>query len=287
MNLRAQAQKRERLLASVESLGDKVVREYARAFQQRALKALNGKAKVKVSTADIERIIDEMADVMMLGFVKRYRLEKSTAGVDLNLSFSREVEELSKGLSLDLDGIRRQMISIAKPKVRQSVSFIEDKINQSLQEITAKQQTTQAATRQLRRRFEEMGLSPKSPILAETLVRTHAQVAFAAGQYMLDQDDPDDVIWGYTYVTVGDNRVRDEHVALDGLTRPKDDPIWERLWPPNGWNCRCQLIPLTEPATITKLPKGAKPDEGFDFSPGRLLSGGGQSSGAAAYRKPA
>lgn len=285
MNLRAQATKRERLLASIESLGDNVIREIAASFQKRAIKALSSGGQVKIAAPDEEAIVNEMADLMLLAFVKRYRMERSDA--EINLSFSRDVAKLARNTDLDLDAIRQQFISIAKPKVKVSVTYIQDRINAALHEITPKQQTTAQATRDLRRRFDEMGLTPKNPALAETLVRTHAQTAFGIAQYQLDYDDPDDVIWGYTYVTVGDNRVRDEHAALDGTTRPKDDPFWNSWWPPNGWNCRCQLIPLVEPAPLSRIPKGVKPDDGFNFSPKTLLSGmPGPKSVAAVASKP-
>ena len=45
------------------------------------------------------------------------------------------------------------------------------------------------------------------------------------------------------YSTVGDNRVRPEHEALDKFTAPKSDVVWRRIYPPNGWNCRCTVIP--------------------------------------------
>lgn len=45
------------------------------------------------------------------------------------------------------------------------------------------------------------------------------------------------------YSTVGDSRVRPEHAALDKFTAPKTDPVWRRIYPPNGWNCRCTVIP--------------------------------------------
>lgn len=43
------------------------------------------------------------------------------------------------------------------------------------------------------------------------------------------------------YVTAGDNRVRPAHQKLDGATMPVDDPFWEDWFPPNGWNCRCDV----------------------------------------------
>ena len=45
------------------------------------------------------------------------------------------------------------------------------------------------------------------------------------------------------YRTVRDNRVRDEHKQLEGIILPIDSPVWDIIYPPNGWNCRCDVIP--------------------------------------------
>ena len=47
----------------------------------------------------------------------------------------------------------------------------------------------------------------------------------------------------WEYRTVGDNRVRQEHRDLEGLILPTDDPRWKKIMPPNGWNCRCYIVP--------------------------------------------
>lgn len=44
------------------------------------------------------------------------------------------------------------------------------------------------------------------------------------------------------YVAVGDDRTRPDHIALDGLKRPVNDPIWSKIMPQNGWRCRCNVI---------------------------------------------
>ena len=41
------------------------------------------------------------------------------------------------------------------------------------------------------------------------------------------------------YMTIGDGRVREAHVALEGTILPVDAPFWKMYYPPNGWNCRC------------------------------------------------
>lgn len=46
----------------------------------------------------------------------------------------------------------------------------------------------------------------------------------------------------WEYKTTGDNRVRPEHRKLDGLILPADDPRWDKIFPPNGWKCRCYVV---------------------------------------------
>lgn len=48
------------------------------------------------------------------------------------------------------------------------------------------------------------------------------------------------------YSTVGDNKVRAAHALLDGVRKPVDDPFWNRYYPPNGWNCRCDVIAVPD-----------------------------------------
>ena len=43
------------------------------------------------------------------------------------------------------------------------------------------------------------------------------------------------------YHTIGDARVRDSHRSLDGITRRIDDTFWTQYYPPNGWQCRCDV----------------------------------------------
>lgn len=47
------------------------------------------------------------------------------------------------------------------------------------------------------------------------------------------------------YRTTGDDRVRPEHAALNGVTLPPSDPFWNVYYPPNGWNCRCTVVQVS------------------------------------------
>ena len=44
------------------------------------------------------------------------------------------------------------------------------------------------------------------------------------------------------YRTASDDRVREEHAAIDGTTLPPSDPFWKKYYPPNGWGCRCTAV---------------------------------------------
>lgn len=53
------------------------------------------------------------------------------------------------------------------------------------------------------------------------------------------------------YDTAGDSKVRKSHRLLEGIIKKVDDPFWDNYYPPNSWNCRCdvtQLIHGTETA---------------------------------------
>lgn len=68
------------------------------------------------------------------------------------------------------------------------------------------------------------------------------------------------------YQTVGDDRVRPEHAALDGITRPADDAWWLSHYPPNAWLCRCLAVVAAPGARLTPrsiLPALPEPDPLF------------------------
>lgn len=47
----------------------------------------------------------------------------------------------------------------------------------------------------------------------------------------------------WEYRTVGDDKVRPEHARLHGVILAATDPLWAKIWPPNGWKCRCYVVP--------------------------------------------
>lgn len=81
------------------------------------------------------------------------------------------------------------------------------------------------------------------------------------------------------YRTAGDDRVREEHEALDGITLPMTDPFWNEYLPPMGWNCRCTAVRVRKGKYPTSdsdeaIQKGknctSKPKQQiFRFNPGK------------------
>jgi SPP1 gp7 family putative phage head morphogenesis protein len=90
-------------------------------------------------------------------------------------------------------------------------------------------------------------------------------------EYMKDAD-----IFPYLkYIAVHDERVREEHLHWDGITLPVGHKFWDTHVPPNGFNCRCRMVQLSEydEFTITpenELKNAPKPDEPlFEFNPAK------------------
>ncbi|MFA7542770.1 MAG: phage minor head protein [Candidatus Cloacimonadaceae bacterium] len=104
--------------------------------------------------------------------------------------------------------------------------------------------------------FDMHGFEPENPYHLRTNYDTAANAAYAAGQWQ--QIEEYKLYFPYLrYVTMRDEKVRDEHWAMDGLIYPVDDPFWDSYTPPNGWNCRCSVEQLLE----SELPEDYQPME--------------------------
>jgi SPP1 gp7 family putative phage head morphogenesis protein len=157
---------------------------------------------------------------------------------------------------------------------------VENEIRLAIQ--TANQQRLSPAERvaYVAATFDRLNLSPKHPGTIQTIVNTQSQIAYYAGRWHADQvSEMRELLWGYRYVTAGDERVRPNHRAVDGTVLPKDDPFWLIWWPPNGWNCRCQVVPIFDSDgggsnsayNPSPLSDGIRPDRGFDRNIGLLI----------------
>lgn len=69
-------------------------------------------------------------------------------------------------------------------------------------------------------------------------------------QFVKDRD----IYRNLRFRTMGDENVREEHRALDGVVRPVDDTYWNTRTPPLGFLCRCWLEQTNEPVTEAVYP---------------------------------
>ena len=141
--------------------------------------------------------------------------------------------------------------------------------------------------------FERRGWTGPAAWRVDTIFRTNIQTAYSVGRYKeMQQVKQDRPYWQYS--AVNDSRTRPTHWAMNGKIYPADHPFWDTWYPPNGYNCRCGVITLSQddivsegltvetqdptggliepvdPVTGNKMPaRLLMPDQGFEHNPGK------------------
>lgn len=78
----------------------------------------------------------------------------------------------------------------------------------------------------------------------KTIYSTNLRSAYQKGQY--DRTMESD-LHPYLMYRIGPSlRHREQHVRWNNLIRPKDDSIWNYIFPPNGYGCKCYTVAVTE-----------------------------------------
>lgn len=149
---------------------------------------------------------------------------------------------------------------------------------------------------------EVVGGRAMTPHRLRTVFQTNTQSAYMAGRYKAQLENADQRPY-WQYVAILDSRTRPRHRSLNGRIFRYDDPAWDVIYPPNGYNCRCRVRALSddefqagggalsrgegqmESVEMDLGPRGGKvavrgyrdpatgeffgPDPGFDSNPGR------------------
>jgi len=191
----------------------------------------------------------------------------------LELDLFSTVEKLvKKTLNVNTNVLKQQYGPGIAKTLDKFASKVETKVRKKVGELIMAGSPTKQAVEELREMLDDMGAGGVKETALETVFRTQLQTAFNAGRWQEDQDpDIQEILWGYKYVTAGDDRVRESHMAWDGVTLPKDHEFWLTHWPPNGWNCRCQVIPIFDERKIVEPDEDIMPDEGFEGNAGILF----------------
>ncbi|UAN55454.1 phage minor head protein [Serratia sp. JSRIV004] len=79
-----------------------------------------------------------------------------------------------------------------------------------------------------------------TPRRLQTLFNTNIQSSYNAGRYVQQMANVADRPY-FERVAVMDIHTRPKHAALNGFTAPADDPVWEFLYTPDGYGCRCRI----------------------------------------------
>lgn len=99
-----------------------------------------------------------------------------------------------------------------------------------------------------------------SPERLSLIYRQNMQSAYMAGRFAelkrLARSRP---YW--QYIAVMDAKTRPSHAALHGKVFRHDDPIWQYIFPPNDWGCRCRVRALSE-AALKRLGLGVDSSDG-------------------------
>jgi SPP1 gp7 family putative phage head morphogenesis protein len=199
-------------------------------------------------------------------------------------TYDRAVDWLRKRMEVskkDLDALEELYSAQALNISKNLEEWVDSKMETAAMNVVAEGMTTREGTRAMIEAMQSVGIlpaeitTPKQAYLGETVFRTQTKLAYGAARWQEDQEDwVQEILWGYKYVTIGDDRVRPTHAALEGATAPKDDPIWNTIWPPNGWACRCDILDLFDEREIVKPDPAtiaAGPDKGFGYNPGKLF----------------
>ena len=84
-----------------------------------------------------------------------------------------------------------------------------------------------------------------SPHRIRTILRTNIAAAYSAGRYKRQRETiASRPYWQYIAVLDGATRLR--HRELHGKVFRADDPVWDTIYPPNGFRCRCRVRSLSE-----------------------------------------
>lgn len=89
----------------------------------------------------------------------------------------------------------------------------------------------------------------------QTEYNTATSTAIGASRYYELQSMSEELPY-WEYRSAGDDRVREAHSKLNRMIFRADDDIWDTIYPPNGWNCRCEVIAHAD------IPKGQRLNQG-------------------------
>lgn len=195
-----------------------------------------------------------------------------TIAASLTVAFTKAVE-LARRRKVTLPDTYYGELQDAARATAFTVSHLStlDQIGQVLDELRAALDSGDTFA-QWRTRVQAGGID-LAPRHLETVFRNAVQTAYNSGR-RLEHVEHESARPYLMYDAINDSRTREAHRAMDGFIAPVGHPVWKRWTPPNGHNCRCGVVSLSERQAKArgytgrvKLPAGAEPDEGWSYDP--------------------
>ncbi len=134
------------------------------------------------------------------------------------------------------------------------------KIRDALAETAEKGDVIQDFRAAVSKICSDAGVEDLNGFTLDTAFQTAMQKTYSAGRLAQMRDPATvDALPFWQYWTVGDARVRPEHAVLDGFVAHASDPVWHKIYPPSGFNCRCSVVPML-PGEALEADKNAADD---------------------------
>lgn len=256
-----QIERQERERNSLERRGVQASRRIMQSIQTGAIDAvINGIDPAAVVQSRVNLLIPTFRDALVASHLRGYRrsqiaaesamrtAERRGRGVKRTLAMAAGVytevinylRERSAMTDVQINALRVQYGSVAMALSQQVVPEIERSLQRTLLKVRGEGIITRDGLRRFEAAMRRNGVTGTRSSLVETMFRTQTAIGYSVGRQRANETpEIDDILWGYQYFSVGDDRVRPTHLAMDGTKAPKDDPIWQTWMPPAGWNCRC------------------------------------------------
>lgn len=180
--------------------------------------------RIIARTPNVTGFDTELFEFISRDLIKAFRTGwESTTLADVGIEYSIQDDALKTAMEMNL-----YRFSAAKTLAEAQA------LNQLFRESSSYAEFTKSARqicskfnkRWQRTEFDTAQLSAQSASRYQQLIRKHEKFPY----------------WEYRIIR--DGRVRPSHRKLDGIVLPAGDKRWDKIFPPNDWNCRCRVKPL-------------------------------------------
>ncbi|HEY4358265.1 MAG TPA: phage minor head protein [Acidobacteriaceae bacterium] len=183
-----------------------------------------------------------------LKFAEDDSLPDAFVGFDLNLpadDAAAYIRSLTPVTRATFDGLTAQYRKLAFTIAGTADTRLIGKVRDELATVVQRGGTKEDFEKAVAGMTSTQGAQQLNAFTLDTAFQTAVGKAHALGRWeQLSDEDTAAVVPFWKYMTVGDDRVRPEHAVLDGFEARGEDPVWNKIYPPNGFNCRCIVIGL-------------------------------------------